>query len=84
MEDQFDKNSLRTKSMEVIFQKSVLRTYLLNMNRGFQKHLIYCLIGNIVESMKVSLIERLFANVMCVSNPRNTNFNYLPFDCDQG
>ena len=49
----------------------------------FTKQPIDCLPGNIVETLKVSLIERFFDNLNCVSNPWNVDFDNLPFDCYQ-
>ena len=39
--------------------------------------------GNILESLKVSLMKSLFDNWMYVSNPINDNFDDLPFYGDQ-
>ena len=33
--------------------------------------------------LKVILIKRLFDNLKCVSNTRNSYFDDLPYDCDQ-
>ena len=49
----------------------------------FKKQPMYCLIANIVESLKVSLIEWSFDNLKFAINPRNFNLDYLPFDDDQ-
>ena len=41
---------------------------------------IYCLTYNKVESLKVSLIKLSFDNRIYKSNPRNADFDDLPFD----
>ena len=49
----------------------------------FTKRPIGNLTDNIVEMFNVGLIERLFDNLMCVSNPGNANFVEFSLDGDQ-
>ena len=70
--------------MVVILEMLVLMTYLLNMNNGCStKKTIDCLTDNIVERLKVSLIERSFHNQIYESNTRNSDFYYSTFDGDE-
>ena len=49
----------------------------------FTKRSIYWLTDNIIERLKVILIRRSFDNRIHESNPRNSNFDELPFDGDE-
>ena len=49
----------------------------------FEKRPIDRLNDNIIEGLKVSLIERFFDEIKFVGNPLNAHFVYLDFDCDQ-
>ena len=49
----------------------------------FTKIPIDCLVGNIVEILKVGLIEWSFDNWIYISNFQSANFYDLPFDVDQ-
>ena len=44
---------------------------------------IDCLTGNNVERLKVSLIRWSLDNIGHKSNPRDADFDYLPFDGDE-
>ena len=70
--------------MEVVLKITILVTYLLNMNKDCSQNYKYIfLTNNIVERLKVSLIELLFYNLMYVSNIQNADSDDLPFDGDQ-
>ena len=49
----------------------------------FKKWPIDILNDNIIEMLKNSSIEQSFDNWMCVINPRNADFDDLPFYCDE-
>ena len=49
----------------------------------FTQQKIYCLTYNKVEMLKVSSIKWLLDNRRYESNPRNANFDDLPFDGDE-
>ena len=44
---------------------------------------IYCFTNNIIERLKVSSIKQLLYNIMYKINPRNSDFDDLPFDGDE-
>ena len=70
--------------MALILKMLILTTYLLDMNKGcFTKPPIDHLTDNSVERLKVSSAKRLLYNIIYKSNPRNANFDYLPFDGDE-
>ena len=48
--------------------------------RLFKKQPIYCLTGNSVEILKISLIEWLICNIIYRINPWNANFDDISFD----
>ena len=49
----------------------------------FTERPIYRLIGNKVEILNVSSIKRSLDNIIYESNPRNADFDDLPFDGDE-
>ena len=62
----------------------ILLTYLLSMNKlFFTKWSIDCLTDDIIERLKVSLIERLFDNIIYESNHKNATFDDLPIYDDE-
>ena len=70
--------------MEVILEMLIFTTYLLNMKKLLKKLPIDHLNDNIVEKLKVSLIEQFLDNIIYESNHLNVDFNDLPFDGDEG
>ena len=54
------------------------------MKKLLKKWPIDHLNDNIVEKLKVSLIEQFLDNIIYESNHLNVDFNDLPFDGDEG
>ena len=68
--------------MTGILKMLISIAYLLNTNKHFftQRSIYLCLTDNIVESLKASLIKKLFDNRRYKSNPWNDDFGDLRFD----
>ena len=66
-----------------ILKMVILMTYLLKIKKLFTELPIYGITNNIRERLKVILTKRSFDNIMNGNNTQNSDFGYLPFDCDE-